>query len=291
MLHVTVLALYLLLTGWVVSYVMIHRRWLDTMIGMMTSMSVGMISGLGIGSTTGLMLPGYFFQATVLSMLAGGLCGLISGLPLGMLAVLDGTLSGLMAGMMGTMLIIMVPPSFAHTTVLLLSIVGSAILFAVHLLLLQETHREQAGFIGKPGVLFSMIAAFQFLFFFQASSLNSTPLSAEHLHHHDSIIESDLADMGTDPSSNELLIKASEFAFTPNKIEVAVNDNVLVTLDNEGKVEHDLEVVGTGVHIHAEAGHKKSDNIRFSKPGTYRAVCTLPGHQEAGMVAIIHVKK
>lgn len=58
---------------------------------------------------------------------------------------------------------------------------------------------------------------------------------------------------------------------------------------NAGNVEHDFEIVGTDIHVHAKPGQRSSVIATLEKTGEYRAVCTLPGHQEAGMISAVRV--
>lgn len=86
-------------------------------------------------------------------------------------------------------------------------------------------------------------------------------------------------------------ITAEEFAFEPSRIEVAVGETVRIKLRNEGVLSHNLTIKKLGVEI----GTIQSDatgtaRFRPQNPGTYRIVCTVPGHSEAGMTGTLVVK-
>ena len=54
---------------------------------------------------------------------------------------------------------------------------------------------------------------------------------------------------------------------------------------NEGKIEHDLVIEGTGVDEKTptiEAGKTATLKVDL-KPGTYDVYCSIPGHKQAGM--------
>ncbi len=118
---------------------------------------------------------------------------------------------------------------------------------------------------------------------------------------------------GAASRAQQVQIETTEFKFLPATIQVEAGKPVRLTLLNKGSVEHDLSVVEillTGVktttdshghemsnmpiqpklHVAAIAG--KSSVIEFTptRPGTYEVLCTVAGHKEAGMVALLIVK-
>jgi uncharacterized cupredoxin-like copper-binding protein len=271
------------------------------MAGMMGSMALGMSIGLGMGTLIATWLPGQFFQAAVLSMIIGGGIGALAGIPISIMAVMDGLLSGLMSGMMGSMLMVMIPPVFAGSTLKIMVVLCSGIVFLLFLMLQGEVkpdHLKQRSFIlSKPLSMFIVIAFF-FLVIHQTSILSAdasndhvssmqSTLKNQPVENHDHSGQS-LSDQ-SNIISKEWTVKASEFNFSSSPIHMKVNEQVRITLENTGKVEHDFEIIGTNVHVHAHARPGKKDSAVFSldQPGEYKAVCTLSGHREAGMISII----
>jgi heme/copper-type cytochrome/quinol oxidase subunit 2 len=295
------LGIYIILSIWILGFQFVFRHRLTCMAGMMSSMALGMSIGLGMGTLIAAWLPGQFFQATVLSMIIGGGIGALAGIPISIMAVLDGLLSGLMSGMMGSMLMVMIPSAFAGPTLKIMVVLCSGIVFLLLLMLqgeIKEGHLKQRSFIlSKPLSMFVVIAFF-FLVIHQtsilsadpsidhASSMQSTPESQqEENHDHSGQFLSDQSSK----VSKEWIVKASEFNFSPSPLHSKVNEQVRITLENTGKVEHDFEIIGTNVHLHAKPGKKESTIFSLDQPGEYKAVCTLPGHREAGMISIIRV--
>ena len=107
----------------------------------------------------------------------------------------------------------------------------------------------------------------------------------------------------------EITLGAEEWRFEPTVFEVPVGHRVKLTLVNDGRVEHDVEVAGfpaedievtAGVERHERlgGGHHREDLVAaHAEPGTtatvmftatkageYEFACTIPGHKEAGMV-------
>ena len=109
------------------------------------------------------------------------------------------------------------------------------------------------------------------------------------------------------------VIEGSTLGFDPDVIEVPVGQRVRLTLINDGRAEHDVEIVGLlASHLELEGGpahdgtgggHHDADLVSaHAMPGTaasvlftptiagvYEFACTLPGHKEAGMIGKIVV--
>ena len=118
-------------------------------------------------------------------------------------------------------------------------------------------------------------------------------------------------------TTQEFTVAAKEFAFTPAALTVTASQPVMVTLQNNGSVDHDfsireIEISGEAkasgeastssghmmggmgdepkLHVAAGAGAKGTLTFTPSKPGTYEFYCTVAGHKEAGMAGVLTVK-
>jgi len=113
---------------------------------------------------------------------------------------------------------------------------------------------------------------------------------------------------GTAPSTTEIIMEATDFAYSPLSITVAAGQPVTLTLKNAAKVEHDFVVEKiklTDVHAsnsepaeHHQMGHESDYDLHFFakagetaslqftaiEPGTYEIFCSIEGHKEAGMI-------
>ena len=125
-----------------------------------------------------------------------------------------------------------------------------------------------------------------------------------------------LAACSSGPEPLEVSLQAAEFRFEPSSVEVMAGQQVTVTMQNMGTVEHDFVIqeipveqsaaesesatpghtmdemeVEPAVHMGAMAG--MSDSVSFvpTKPGTYEFFCAVPGHKEAGMVGTLIVRE
>jgi plastocyanin len=76
------------------------------------------------------------------------------------------------------------------------------------------------------------------------------------------------------------------FAFSTESVHTGT-----VTFDamNNGGIPHNLHIDGMQTP-NVDPGSSANVTVTFTKPGTYRYLCTLPGHAEAGMKGVLTVK-
>jgi plastocyanin len=296
--YLPLLGIYTLLFLWILGFTYFFRKRITCMMGMMIAMTLGMTSGLGVGTVIGMALPQQFFQASVSSMMIGAMVGAIAGFPISFMAILDGLLSGLMGGMMGVMFVVMVPPEYLNSVIKIMAVISAGILFILFLTTQGEVEFKEKNwktfFFGKPQPLFLVVCLF--LFMVHQVQVPSAKAETNHIDHQMNTSEQtnngSPAQSGkkvTETKSLQLVIEASEFKFSPGTLKVRPGETVTLVLKNNGKIEHDFEIQGTNIHVHAGPGSKDSTSFALEKPGTYKAICTLPGHQEAGMVSIVEV--
>ena len=95
-------------------------------------------------------------------------------------------------------------------------------------------------------------------------------------------------------ASGEVTIKASEFKLEPGTVRVEVGKPIKLVLKNEGKIEHNVKIVGLTVKgadalLDAKAGESASVEVTPDKVGTFTIECTTPGHKDAGMTGKFEV--
>lgn len=114
-------------------------------------------------------------------------------------------------------------------------------------------------------------------------------------------------------SVTEVRVTMSEFAFEPASITVTAGQPVEITLVNDGAIEHDfaIEVIPAEdvstegsmsghdmsdqhaeFDVHTATGSGETSVLRFTptQPGTYKIICSVPGHLDAGMTGELIVK-
>jgi uncharacterized cupredoxin-like copper-binding protein len=97
--------------------------------------------------------------------------------------------------------------------------------------------------------------------------------------------------LGEDPveGAEEVTVVATEMAFEPGALELVAGEPVNLTLVNGGEVEHDWDLDEAGAHLHAGPGEEVTQAVVVDEPGTYEAICTVPGHADAGMRMTVEV--
>ncbi|CDQ37977.1 MULTISPECIES: plastocyanin/azurin family copper-binding protein [Virgibacillus] len=288
-LYITLIGICIL-TSIIIWQTFVCRKRITTMTGMMVAMALGMSVGLVTGVMIGILLSGNLFYSTVMAMIIGMVTGYLAGIPVSILAVLDGTLAGVMGGMMGAMLGEMIAPEFQDPMIRIMVVLFIATILLLFQILKQPVTNKR-DWLHHPVVM-----VFGFLLFIMGYN-QLEPL-----------IPPPSNEIGHDnPHVNvkNLSIEADEYAFRPNRIQVETGETIKLELNNMGESEHILEFIGLEarelpssqhhqqisgqIQIHSNAGEKQGITFIPLVPGTYRYICTIPGHKEAGMEGEIEV--
>ncbi len=84
-------------------------------------------------------------------------------------------------------------------------------------------------------------------------------------------------------------IEATEFDFTPARIEVKAGEPFNLNLTNRGNLFHDITIPDLDLGLVADPGSSAAGGIDDLKAGEYRFECSVPGHAAAGMVGVLVV--
>ena len=87
----------------------------------------------------------------------------------------------------------------------------------------------------------------------------------------------------------EVTINAVDIDFKPAKIELQAGEPMNVTVVNDGNTLHDFTLDDADVHVNVEPGETKTTSLTIDEPGTYKAKCTVAGHEDAGMTVDVLV--
>ncbi len=92
-------------------------------------------------------------------------------------------------------------------------------------------------------------------------------------------------DQENSDADRTVTVEATDFDFSPKKIEIDSSTTLKIVLVNKGNVTHSWAIPELD---------KKSDRIQPGKqtaitlspgePGTYKIACQVPGHEQIGMV-------
>ncbi|HEV8636835.1 MAG TPA: cupredoxin domain-containing protein [Chloroflexota bacterium] len=93
--------------------------------------------------------------------------------------------------------------------------------------------------------------------------------------------------------ANRATITLSEFHIKPKGVDAVVGKPITITVQNAGKIEHNLELDPTvsDVPLLAVLGPGESKTVTFTPKaaGAFRYVCAIPGHAPAGMAGMLTV--
>ena len=89
--------------------------------------------------------------------------------------------------------------------------------------------------------------------------------------------------------AREIIVTSTEFGFSPSEITGTVGESINVVLVNDGSVIHDWSIPELGVRIVANPGQQAAAGFTLDAAGTYEAICSIPGHAEAGMIGTLEV--
>jgi uncharacterized cupredoxin-like copper-binding protein len=82
------------------------------------------------------------------------------------------------------------------------------------------------------------------------------------------------------------VLVANEARFSPSSIVVKAGEPIELTLRSIGLAPHDFVLAdgaGEPVRIAVDAGRSTTATFTLARPGTYRFICSVPGHSDAGM--------
>ena len=60
-----------------------------------------------------------------------------------------------------------------------------------------------------------------------------------------------------------------------------------VVLENDGALTHDLTVADLGFQLIVGPGEVTAGSLVAAEPGRFEIRCSIPGHTEAGMTAVL----
>jgi plastocyanin len=95
---------------------------------------------------------------------------------------------------------------------------------------------------------------------------------------------------GDQPEPVALTLLAQDIKFDVNTLTVKADQPVTLTYRNEGVIDHSLEIEGVFPQQKVRPGQTQIFEFELQTPGSYEYVCSLPGHEQAGMVGTLIVE-
>ena len=81
-----------------------------------------------------------------------------------------------------------------------------------------------------------------------------------------------------------------DFRFSPDTIQVGQGDLVKIKFTNPDSIPHLIELTEFQQHVALVPGAEFTLIFVADKSGTFPYVCSIPGHEEAGMVGVLIVE-
>lgn len=95
------------------------------------------------------------------------------------------------------------------------------------------------------------------------------------------------------PPEQVTLTGADDFRMDPSTITLKAGQPLQVTFRNDGEILHDFTAeqgLSKPVTILEQGGQSGTATLMYAKPGTYKFLCSQPGHDQLGMHGTITVE-
>ncbi|MDA1330295.1 MAG: cupredoxin domain-containing protein [Chloroflexi bacterium] len=92
-----------------------------------------------------------------------------------------------------------------------------------------------------------------------------------------------LASCTSEPPVRSVLLLAEDIAWSQNLIEAKVGQTVELTLRNDGALDHDFVLEEFGLEVSLSPGEQQTVSFVLTEAGLFDYICSVPGHQDAGM--------
>jgi manganese oxidase len=89
-------------------------------------------------------------------------------------------------------------------------------------------------------------------------------------------------------STNAATVELGDLFIEPAAISLLPGDGT-ITVQNNGKTQHDFTVPGLGATAMLDPGAKETLTLKGLEPGSYDFICSVPGHADGGMKGVITV--
>lgn len=93
------------------------------------------------------------------------------------------------------------------------------------------------------------------------------------------------------PRTRTIDLIGEDFRFTPDTIRVAEGDTVRINFSNPDVVPHLIDLPDLNQHIALPPGGEFTLEFVVDKAGSFPFVCSVPGHEEAGMTGLLIVDR
>ncbi len=92
-----------------------------------------------------------------------------------------------------------------------------------------------------------------------------------------------------EPAPLEIELIAQDIAWDNTEFTAQVGQQVIITVTNEGVLDHNLVIESLGIDVKLVPGQTEVVEFTAQEPGVIDFICNVPGHLDAGMVGTITV--
>lgn len=93
-----------------------------------------------------------------------------------------------------------------------------------------------------------------------------------------------LAACSSTPKPLKMTLVAEDIMWSTHEIHAKVNQPVELTIRNDGALDHDIVIEDLDVDILLSPGDIEVINFTVDHATTIKYICSIPGHEDAGMV-------
>lgn len=100
-----------------------------------------------------------------------------------------------------------------------------------------------------------------------------------------------LAGCSSTPAPLRITLVAEDIMWNTHEIHAKVNQPVELTIRNDGALDHDIVIEDLDVDILLSPGDIEIIHFTVDHATTIEYICSIPGHEEAGMVGRIIISE
>ncbi len=86
-----------------------------------------------------------------------------------------------------------------------------------------------------------------------------------------------------EPESKEIILIAEDISWNQPLIEAQVGQEVQLTVRNDGVLDHNFVFDKLNIELHLSPGESENISFVLTEEGNYDFICSIPGHEDAGM--------
>ncbi len=90
--------------------------------------------------------------------------------------------------------------------------------------------------------------------------------------------------------NNTLTYTTKAMRFGQTELRIKAGQEITLQLENYDTYAHSFDIDELGLHVEMPANGRVTTQFTAPEPGTYTIYCTVPGHQQAGMIATLVVE-